>query len=111
MIAGITVIFGLDINKSFITSFVSATIGSAGATVLGKTIVSNLLKLIPGLGSIAGGMISGTTAGLLTTALGEAYILIMEKIYKGELNKDELYHESGQKEMARLFKEQLKKQK
>lgn len=111
MIAGITVIFGLDINKSFITSFVSATIGSAGATVLGKTIVSNLLKLIPGLGSIAGGMISGTTAGLLTTALGEAYILIMEKIYKGELNKDELYHESGQKEMTRLFKEQLKKQK
>lgn len=56
-------------------------------------------------------MISGTTAGLLTTALGEAYILIMEKIYKGELNKDELYHESGQKEMTRLFKEQLKKQK
>ena len=111
MIAGITVIFGLDINKSFITSFVSATIGSAGATVLGKTIVSNLLKLIPGLGSIAGGMISGTTAGLLTTALGEAYILIMEKIYKGELNKDDLYHESGQKEMTRLFKEQLKKQK
>ena len=111
MIAGITVIFGLDINKSFITSFVSATIGSAGTTVLGKTIVSNLLKLIPGLGSIAGGMISGTTAGLLTTALEETYILIMEKIYKGELNNDELYHESGQKEMTRLFKEQLKKQK
>lgn len=109
MIAGITVIFGLDISKSFLTSFVSATIGSAGATVLGKTIVSNLLKLIPGVGTVAGGLISGTTAGLLTTALGEAYIMIMEMVYKGEISKEDLYTENGQKEMTRLFKNQLKK--
>lgn len=111
MIAGITVIFGMDISKSFLTGFVSATIGSAGMTVLGKTIVSNLLKLIPVAGTAAGGMISGTTAGLLTTALGEAYILIMEKIYKGEMNKDDLFTDEGKKEMTRLFKEQLKKAK
>lgn len=109
MIAGITVIFGMDISKSFLTSFVSATIGSAGATVLGKTIVSNLLKLIPGVGTVAGGMISGTTAGLLTTALGEAYILIMEMIYTGEINKEDLYTEDGQATMKKLFKEELKK--
>jgi len=48
--------------------------GSAGAMV---AIVSNLLKLIPSVGTVAGGMISGTTAGLLTTALGESYIKIM----------------------------------
>lgn len=111
MIAGITVIFGLDISKSFLTSFVSTTIGSAGATVFGKTIVSNLLKLIPGVGTLAGGMISGTTAGLLTTALGEAYIKIMEMVYKGEINKEKLCTADGQKEMTRLFKEELKKKK
>ena len=94
----------MDISKSFLTSFVSATIGSAGATVLGKTIVSNLLKLIPGVGTVAGGMISGTTAGLLTTALGEAYIL-----YTGEINKEDLYTEDGQATMKKLFKEELKK--
>lgn len=109
MIAGITVIFGLDINKSFLTSFVSATIGSAGATVLGKTIVSNLLKLIPGIGTVAGGLISGTTAGLLTTALGEAYIKIMEMVFKGELSKEDLYSEDGQNTMTQLFKTELKK--
>lgn len=109
MIAGITVIFGLDINKSFLTSFVTATIGSAGATVLGKTIVSNLLKLIPGLGTVAGGLISGTTAGLLTTALGEAYIKIMEMVYKGEISKEDLYSEDGQSTMTQLFKTELKK--
>lgn len=111
MIAGITVIFGLDISKSFLTSFVSATIGSAGAMVLGKTIVSNLLKLIPGVGTIAGGLISGTTAGLLTTALGGAYIMIMEMVYEGEIDKEKLYTADGQKEMTRLFKEELKKKK
>ena len=111
MIAGITVIFGMDISKSFLTGFTSATIGSAGMTVLGKTIVSNLIKLIPGIGTATGGMISGTTAGLLTTALGEAYILIMEMIYKGDMKKEDLFTEEGQKEMTRLFKDQLKKAK
>ena len=111
MIAGITVIFGLDISKSFLTSFVSTTIGSAGATVLGKTIVSNLLKFIPGVGTVAGGMISGTTAGLITTALGGSYIKIMEMVYKEEINKESLCGADAQKEMTRLFKEELKKKK
>lgn len=108
MIAGITAIFGLEINKSFLTSFISATIGTAGATVLGKTIVSNLLKFIPVVGTATGGVISGTTAGLLTAALGQAYIKIMEMVYKGEIDKENLYTEDGKKEMARLFKEELK---
>jgi small GTP-binding protein len=108
MIAGITVIYGLDISKSFLTSFVSATIGSAGATVLGKTLVANLLKLIPGVGSVTGGLISGTTAGIITTALGEAYINIMKMVYKGEISKEELFTEDGQKKMENLFKEELK---
>ncbi|MBR2743209.1 MAG: 50S ribosome-binding GTPase [Clostridia bacterium] len=109
MIAGITVIFGLDINKSFLTSFVTATIGSAGATVLGRTIVSNLVKLIPGVGTAAGGVISGATAGLLTIALGEAYIRIMEMVYKGEIRKEELYSEEGKDIMKQLFQNELKK--
>lgn len=109
MIAGITVIFGLDISKSFLTSFVSSTIGAAGATVLGKTIVSNILKFIPGIGTVAGGLISGTTAGIITTALGEAYIQIMAMIYNGEITKEDLYSETGKETMTNLFKNELKK--
>ena len=77
MIASITAAFGMEINKSLIMGFISSTIGASGATVLGKTIVSNLLKLIPGAGTVGGAAISGTTAGLITAALGETYILIM----------------------------------
>ncbi len=111
MIAGITVIFGLDVNKSFLTSFVTATIGSAGATVLGRAVVGNIFKSIPGIGTVAGGLISGTTAGIITTALGEAYIKIMEMIYKGELSKEEFYGEEGKSTIKNLFKAELKRKK
>ena len=108
MIAGITAIFGLDISKSFLTAFVSSTIGTAGATVLGKTAVSNLLKMIPGVGSVAGGAISGSTAGLLTAALGEAYIVIMEMVFKGDMKMEDLYSEDGKSKMQDIFKKELK---
>lgn len=103
MIASITTNFGMSISKSVIMSFISSTIGTAGTTILGKSMVSNLFKLIPGVGTGVGGMISGSTASLLTTALGEAYIKFMEMIYKGELKKEDLYDQNGQKAISKMF--------
>lgn len=109
MIASITVIFGFDVNKSILTAFLSSTLGAGGATLLGKTIVSNLVKLIPGAGTIVGGAISAGTAGVITAALGEAYIGIMELVFKGEMSIDDLSTDKGRDEMATLFKSGLKK--
>lgn len=111
MIASITVIFGFDVNKSIITALLSATIGAGGATILGKTVVSNLLKLIPGAGSIAGGAISAGTAGVITAALGEAYIGVMELVFMGDMKIEDLGTKHGKEIMASLFKEKLKKRK
>lgn len=111
MIASITAIFGLDVNKSIITAFVSSALGTGGATIAGRTIVSNLMKLVPGAGTVAGGTISGATAGLITTALGEAYIILMEAIYKGELKSSELNTAVGKNKMKELFKKRLKENK
>lgn len=108
MIASITAIFGLDVNRSVITGFVSSTIGASGATVLGKTVAATLLKLIPGAGSATGGLISSGTAGILTTALGETYILIMCAVFKGEMSEKDLESREGKKKIRELFKEQLK---
>ena len=108
MVASITAIFGMNINKSIITSFVSSTLGTGGATIAGRTLASNLLKLVPGAGTIAGGTISGATAGLITTAFGEAYILLMEALYKGELKSSELTTKAGKEKMISLFKNRLK---
>ena len=108
MIASITVIFGFDVNKSILTAFLSSTLGAGGATLLGKTVVSNLLKLIPGAGSVAGGAISASTAGIITAALGEAYIGIMTLVFNGEMSIDDLETKKGKDELAKLFKNGLK---
>ena len=108
MIASITVIFGFDVSKSILTAFLSSTLGSGGATLLGKTVVSNLMKLIPGVGTIAGGAISASTAGILTAALGEAYIGIMTLVFNGEMSIDDLGSKVGKEKMAALFKMELK---
>ncbi|MBQ9066073.1 MAG: 50S ribosome-binding GTPase [Clostridia bacterium] len=108
MIGSITAIFGLEINKSIIVTFVSAMLGTSGATLLGRAITSNIMKLIPGAGSALGGTINGSTAAALTTALGEAYILFMEMLWLGEVNSTELETEEGRRNFRALFKERLK---
>ncbi len=109
MIASITVIFGLEVNKSILTAIVSSTLGSGGATILGRTIVSNIVKMIPGVGTAVGGMISGATAALITTALGEAYIQLMVMLYKGEIKKEDLYGTKGTQMIQGIFKDELKR--
>ena len=108
MLASITAIFGFDISKAVLTTLISSIIGTSGATFAGKAIVSGLLKLIPGIGSIAGCAISGATASAMTTALGEAYIGVMTAMLKGEITTKDLETEQGKQKMSELFKERLK---
>jgi GTP-binding protein len=108
MITSITVIFGFDVNKSIITALLSSSIGAGGATLLGKTVVANITKFIPGVGTVIGGAISAGTAGVITAALGEAYIGIMELVFKGEMSIDDLSTKKGKDAMSTMFKEQLK---
>lgn len=108
MIAGITAVFGLPIERGSILALISATIGTAGTTVLGKTVVSGILKLIPVVGTAIGGAISGSAAAALTAALGEAYIIMLMRICKGEITSKYLQSSEGRLELARLFSELLK---
>ena len=107
MIASITVIFGFEVSKSTIAALLSSTLGSGGMTLVGKTVVSNLLKLIPGAGTTVGVAISGATASVLTVALGEAYISIMELVFNGEMNINDIGTKKGKEKMSQIFKEQL----
>lgn len=108
MIGGITAIFGVPMDQGTVMAIISATIGTAGTTVLGKTIAANLIKLIPAVGSVVGGVISAATAAALTAALGEAYIVIMVMVCKGDLSIADLKSEKGKAEITRIFTEQLK---
>ncbi len=53
-------------------------------------------------------MISAATAAALTAALGEAYIVIMVMICKGELSLEELSTEQGKTQIKEIFTERLK---
>ena len=107
MIASITGVFGIPIEKATVTALISATIGTVGTTVLGKSVVSGLLKMIPGVGSVTGGVISASVAAALTAALGEAYIAIMIMVAKGEMDVKEIETEEGKKKVAKIFKSKL----
>lgn len=106
MIAGITAVYGMKISKSTMTAIIASLAGTTGATVLGKTIVSNLIKMVPGVGTIVGGVISGTTAAALTTALGGTYIVIMEMLVKGELSESDIISGKAKKMMMDIFRKQ-----
>lgn len=107
MIASITAVFGIPIEKATLTALLSATIGTVGTTVMGKTVVSSLLKMIPGVGSVAGGVISASVAAALTAALGEAYIAIMMMVSKGEMSVSELDTAEGKAKISSIFKSKL----
>ncbi len=108
MLASITAVFGLPIEKSVISTVVSSTIGAAGATVLGKTIVTGILKCIPGAGSVVGGVISGSVAATLTAALGEAYIGVLSMVSTGKMRVEDLETKQGKELITQLFMDKLK---
>lgn len=107
MLAKITSIYGFPVEKSTMMTLLSCILGTSSATLLGKTISSSLLKLIPGVGSLVGGAVNAATAGTLTTALGKSYIALLDMIVKGELKETDLKTEKGKNAMKRVFKKEI----
>ena len=108
MLGAITKTYGLEISKSIITWFISSLAGAGGATLAGKFIVANLLKLIPGAGLVVGGAISAATAATLTLAIGKTYIELMEAFYIGEISEKNVDSPENKEKYERIFKEKLK---
>lgn len=104
MLASITSVFGLPVGPGFQATLFSAIMGAVGGTLLGRSLVQNLLLLIPGAGVILRGLISGATAAVFTTALGEAHITALSCFMKA--NPDKV--PTGQ-EIAASVKEEMAK--
>lgn len=109
MIAHITSIFGLSIDKSFLSATVSSIFGSGIASVAGKFVVSNILKHIPGIGTVAGGLVSGATAALLTAAMARAYIAFLVEVVKKENEGKALENKEVFDGLSDMFKNEIKK--
>ena len=88
MVYKINADFELDADSSKMTSVLTGIMGVTALAQVGKAVVSNVLKLIPGAGTLIGGAISAATAIGITEAVGHAYIAVLEKFYdkeKGEV--------------------------
>lgn len=108
MLAGITAAFGFPVDKGALMTVISGTIGTAGATVLGRTVVANLIKLIPGAGSAAGAVISSGTAAAITYALGECYIRVLIQVSHGDMSMADITTDAGRDKISQMFLESIK---
>jgi len=83
MIGRIVNLYGIE--KVGISDFMQSTGTSLIIGNLGKSLAGNLLKFIPGIGTIVGGIINATVASAITYAMGTATNMILHKILLNQL--------------------------
>ncbi len=109
MMAHIAVTFGIDFEEKMLATLATTMLGVTAATATGKTIVSNILKMIPGAGTAVGAVISGSTALLITKALGEVFIQIMTMLCSGSITTKDMESDSFKEKIRQMLKRELKK--
>lgn len=72
MCMNILYLWGIDQYKGIIEGIMSSTIMSQAGKYIAKTLAGNIIKLIPGAGTIIGGSINAAVATTFTLALGYA---------------------------------------
>lgn len=107
MLAAITAIFGIPVEKATMVTIIASALGTTGATSLGRLITGNMAKFLPGAGGFLGGAYSSATAWALTTALGYTYIVILSKIAEGELSISDISTKRGRDLITRTFRKEL----
>ncbi|WRG40609.1 DUF697 domain-containing protein [Helicobacter pylori] len=103
MIYKMNMAFEVSLDKVAFTTLYTGLLGFTAIGQTAKTIVANLIKLIPGAGSVVGAVISGTTAAVITEGIGFAYLKVLEKCFNDETGEVELPDEVGM--ITSLFKE------
>jgi uncharacterized protein (DUF697 family) len=88
MMVNITACFGLKPSNFNFKTILSGLGGPFVAAVVGRTLVS-LLKLIPGIGTLAGGAINAATGAAITFAIGSVYIGVLSSVIKDNGKIDE----------------------
>lgn len=103
MIYRINTEFELDVDSSKMTSVLTGIMGVTAIAQVGKAIVSNVLKFIPGAGTLIGGAISATTAIAITEAIGHAYISVLENFY--DMNTGEVIFPENTDRILAVFEQ------
>ncbi|WP_296601665.1 GTPase family protein [Nocardioides sp.] len=81
MMASIAVTYGVPLERSTAASLAA----TAAATTAGRSLVTNMIKFVPGAGTAVAAPISATVAGTFTYAMGHAWLRVCERLARGEL--------------------------
>lgn len=103
MVYKINTEFELDADNSKMTSVLTGIMGVTALAQVGKTVVSNVLKFIPGAGTLLGGAISASTAVVITEAVGHAYIAVLEQFF--DMEKGEVVLPENSERIISVFKD------
>lgn len=92
LLARIFMNYDLDSYEEMLKGFGLSAFVDALMPMLGKSAVGAILKFIPGVGTIVGGLISGSVAAVLTGAFGEAASFACYKLSQAILegNKEQI---------------------
>ena len=89
LITGISKIYGMDQGDDF-TRTVTTRIIEAGAVSLAAKTILNQLKMVPGVVNLAADVLNAIVAGTIVFGIGEASAIIMEKVYVGDIDRENL---------------------
>jgi uncharacterized protein (DUF697 family) len=104
MMAAVAKIFGINIREDGLKTLAAAALGVGGATLVGKTVVSNIFKFIPITGWLIGGAISGAAAGAVTYGIGRAFIEVCKAIQIGKMEERDITSKEGIEAFIGYFK-------
>ncbi|QDE33522.1 DUF697 domain-containing protein [Microbacterium foliorum] len=106
MMARVAAIYGVRVD----TASIAATAATVAVSAAGRSAVAGLLKLIPGAGTLVGGVISGAVASSFTLAIGYAWSVVCGELTQGRLRgvdgalDNDLVRELFQSQVALWFK-------
>jgi len=83
MMAKIAQLYKIKFDRAALMAIASTT----AATQVGRATATGLLKLIPGAGSIAGGLIGAGVASTYTYAMGQAWLVVCQRAATGSFGK------------------------
>jgi uncharacterized protein (DUF697 family) len=81
MIVAVSLNMGVKLKRSDLRAMAVTLLGALGLTAGGRFLAGQVLKLVPGIGTVAGSALTGTTAAALTYGLGRAYLEYLRGFY------------------------------
>lgn len=89
LITSISKVYNLDEKDDFTKTIITRLIEAGTVSFVAKNAL-NQLKRIPGIGNLAADVLNAIVAGAIIMGIGEATALVMEKVYLGDINKEDL---------------------